>query len=135
VPTLTYVGRHYERRRPDGAGTFIRGEPLEVTDEWLAEWYHRLPESHFLIDGHSVTFDKGADNIPDDGWSRKDIMSWLSERAISRPAGYVSKTAALKLVQKHLTAPAEEAPPVEEPVVEEEVNEPEVLATTVGSEE
>ena len=47
-------------------------------------------------------------------------MSWLSERVISRPAGYVSKTAALKLVEAS-GSPNEEAPPVEEPVVEKKL--------------
>lgn len=111
MPRLTYVGRSFERRRPDGPTSFRRRETVEVSQEWLNTWRHRLPESQFVIEGdEGVTTDEGADGIPDAGWTRKDIIAWLDEKGV-KYSGYVTKAAALNLVEEHLNPPA----PTEEP--------------------
>lgn len=84
-------------------GMWTRGEVVEVEQEWLNEWRHTLPATRFLIEGdEGVTTDAGNDGLPDTGWSRKDIITWLKEKDISTGAGYLTKTAGLKLVEEYL---------------------------------
>lgn len=103
MPTVTYTGPFYERRARHGAASWIRGKTVEVTQEWLNEWRHTLPAKHFNIEGdEGVTTDGGNDGIPDNGWTRKDILQWLDDNGVERGSGYLTKTAALTLVQAHL---------------------------------
>ena len=103
MPTVTYTGPYFERRRRDSATSWIRGEVVEVSQKWLNEWRHSLPEKHFKIEGdEGVTVDGGNDGIPDDGWSRKAILKWLTDNEVSKGSGYLTKTAALALVEGHL---------------------------------
>ena len=108
MPTVTFIGPFYERRRRDTAAPWLRGEVVEVTQEWLNEWRHTLPAKHFVIEGdEGVTVDGGNDGIPDIGWSRKDILKWLTDNGVSKGSGYLTKSAALALVDEHLN-PTEE---------------------------
>ena len=108
MPTVTFTGPFYERRRRDTAAPWLRGEVVEVTQEWLNEWRHTLPAKHFVIEGdEGVTVDGGNDGIPDIGWSRKDILKWLTDNGVSKGSGYLTKSAALALVDEHLN-PTEE---------------------------
>jgi len=103
MPTVTYTGPFFERRARHGAGSWIRGKGVEVTQDWLNEWRHTLPTKHFSIEGdEGVTVDGGDDGIPDSGWSRKDILKWLTANGISKGSGYLTKSAALALVEGHL---------------------------------
>ena len=103
MPTVTYTGPYFERRRRDSATSWIRGEVVEVSQKWLNEWRHSLPERHFKIEGdEGVTVDGGNDGIPDSGWSRKAILKWLTDNGVSKGSGYLTKTAALALVEGHL---------------------------------
>ena len=103
MPTVTYTGPFYERRRRDTPAPWLRGEAVEVTQDWLNEWRHTLPAKHFSIEGdEGVTVDGGNDGIPDAGWSRKDILKWLTSNGISKGSGYLTKSAALALVEGHL---------------------------------
>tara|TARA_R100000654_G_scaffold1537_1_gene5588 strand:- start:18 stop:341 length:324 start_codon:yes stop_codon:yes gene_type:complete len=103
MPSITYLGPFYERRQPHGHGSWLRGKEEQVTQEWLNEWRHRLPITHFRIEGdEGVTVDGGNDGIPDSGWSRKDILKWLTDNGVSRGSGYLTKSAALALVEGHL---------------------------------
>ena len=43
------------------------------------------------------------DGLPDSGWSRKNILDWLNNNEVSTGSGYLTKTAALKLVEEHLS--------------------------------
>lgn len=110
MPTVTFLGPFYTRRGVDYEhAEWIRGQPVEVTQEWLNQWRYRLPESKFKIEGdEGVTEDAGNDGIPDEGWARSDILAWLKEQGVSRGSGYLTKTAALALVDKHLNPPVEE---------------------------
>jgi hypothetical protein len=100
-------------------GMWTRGEVVEVEQEWLNEWRHTLPASRFLIEGDDgITTDAGNDGLPDTGWSRKDILAWLKAQGVPTGAGYLTKTAALKLVEGHLNPT-----PVEESLSEVEASE------------
>ena len=103
MPTVTYTGPFYERRRRDTPTPWLRGEVVEVTQEWLNEWRHTLPAKHFSIEGdEGVSVDGGDDGIPDSGWARKDILKWLTANGVSKGSGYLTKSAALALVEGHL---------------------------------
>ena len=103
MPTVTYTGPFFERRRRDSPTSWIRGDSVDVTQEWLNEWRNTLPTKHFLIEGdEGVTVDGDNDGIPDNGWSRKDILKWLTDNGVSKGSGYLTKTAALALVKGHL---------------------------------
>jgi len=103
MPKVTFTGPFYERRRRDSPTSWIRGQVNEVTQAWLDEWRHTLPEKHFKIEeDEEVTVDGGNDGIPDNGWSRKAILKWLTDNEVSKGSGYLTKTAALALVEGHL---------------------------------
>ena len=108
MPTITYLGPFYERRRADTIGPWLRGEEVSVSQEWLDEWRHTLPLAHFSIEGDEggESLDDG-DGIPDPGWSRRDILGWLADNNVDIGSGYVTKTRALELVEAHLN-PIEE---------------------------
>ena len=87
-----------------GIGVWIRGKVNQVTQEWVNEWRHSLPASHFLIEGEEeTTTDAGNDGLPDTGWSRKDIIAWMKNNNISTGNGYLTKIAALKLIEQSLS--------------------------------
>lgn len=104
MPTVTFLGPFFERPMRHGIGVWTRGKVNQVTQEWVNEWRHTLPASHFLIEGEEeVTTDADNDGLPDTGWSRKDILDWMNNNEVSTGSGYLTKTAALKLVEEHLS--------------------------------
>lgn len=105
MPTITYMGPFYRIGAVDGPGDAFRGVPREVTQEWLDQWRNWLTAKHWKIEGDTV--DEGNDGIPDAGWSRKDILSWLQGYDV-KMVGYVSKKAALEMVDKVLNPKKEE---------------------------
>ena len=100
MPTVVYNGRSYSVRCIDPSHPdFIRGVTREVTTAWLDQWGHRLG-GLFIINGYEKTVekvDKENDGIPDEGWSRKDILTWLAKYDI-KPNGYATKSKLLELV-------------------------------------
>ena len=104
MPTVTFLGPFYERRRADTIGPWLRGEVVDVSQEWLDEWRHTLPLSRFKIEGDEggAFLDEGDDGIPDPAWSRKDIITWLTDNNVDIGNGYVTKSRALELVAAHL---------------------------------
>lgn len=136
MPTITYIGATVYRKRPDTKDSWIRKEPVQVSQEWLDRY--RVPicsnPTAFLVEGDAnaeVSVDEGADGIPDAGWVKKDISAWLTERGVELP-GYATKSKLLALAEEHLN-PAAPEPVAEEPAVAEEVvAEPE--ETPTGSE-
>tara|TARA_R100000773_G_scaffold21440_2_gene19031 strand:+ start:14340 stop:14714 length:375 start_codon:yes stop_codon:yes gene_type:complete len=124
VPTVTYRGVFYESRRTDSKGVWVRGKPVEVSQEWVEKYAHTLGKD-FLIEGYEPkTVDLKDDGIPDVAWARKDILKWLKDNGVKTSGSYITKTAALDLVQSHLNPT----------VVEEVLNEKEDTKVT-GSEE
>ena len=122
LPTVTFLGPFFERPMRHTMGMWTRGEVVEVSQEWLDEWRHTLPTSHFLIEGESI--DQGNDGLPDTGWSRKDIIAWLKDKNISTGSGYLTKTAGLKLVEEYLNPT----------VIEEPLSQVEDTTETLGDE-
>lgn len=124
MPTVTYRGVFYESRRTDSKGVWVRGKPVEVSQEWVEKYAHTLGKD-FLIEGYEPkTVDLKDDGIPDVAWARKDILKWLKDNGVKTSGSYITKTAALDLVQSHLNPT----------VVEEVLNEKEDTKVT-GSEE
>ena len=129
MPTITYKGPFYERRSPDPkVPAFVRKVSREVSQEWLNTHRRKISETHYLIEGdEGVHHDMGGDGIPDEGWTRANIIKWLEDSGSSVGGGYKTKTRLLGLVDNVLNPPAPEPvaePVVEEPVVEEAVEEP-----------
>ena len=108
------------RRRMDIAGEWIRGERVEVSQQWLDEHRLRLPPKYFVIhDDAGVTVDAGNDGIPDSGWTKKDIGAWLKGKG-ETVSGYTTKSKLLDIVKTTLSPPAPEPEPVVEEVLVEE---------------
>ena len=106
----------------------IRETPMTVSQAWLDENRKSLMNRFWRIEGDGgVTVDEGADGLPDEGWTKKDIMAWLTGRGES-VGGYATKAKLLGLVGKTLNPPT---PVVEEAPVEEVAEETE----TTGDEQ
>ena len=95
---------------------------MEVTQGWLDQWRHSLKGDFTITDDESPHLDGGNDGIPDSGWRKAEIMSWLDENRITIGGGYRTKSYLLSLVEEALS-PA----PVEEPIVEAESEAIEVI--------
>ena len=126
MPTVTFLGPLAYRRRLDRSGQWIRGEPVEVSQQWLNQERRRLKPQFFRIEGDAgVTVDEGDDGIPDAGWIKKDISAWLKAKGVTL-GGYATKAKLLGLVEETLNPPAPEPEPatVTEPAAEQAVEEP-----------
>tara|TARA_R100001509_G_C4862835_1_gene214007 strand:- start:1009 stop:1416 length:408 start_codon:yes stop_codon:yes gene_type:complete len=104
VPTITYIGRRFQKRCVDPSHpNWIRGESREVTAAWLDRYMPRVDMAHYAIEGwepkvpEAETVDAGNDGVPDEGWNRKDIATWLAGYDI-KPKGYATKSTLLELV-------------------------------------
>ena len=128
MPTVTYTGPFYTRRNPDVyLPDFIRGQAVEVSQGWLDTWRRKLGDNHLIEGDAGVHVDLGDDGIPDTGWTKAEIVAWLSGVGVDVGGGYKTKTTLLGIVEEALN-PA----PVEEPVVEATVEE--VVADTTEEE-
>ena len=96
MPSVTFLGPFYETRHK--TGSWIRGEKVEVTQKWLEDNQKFLPIKRFKIEGEEIL----STDIPDENWNRKDIISWLKDVGVQTGNGYLTKSAALLLVQKHI---------------------------------
>jgi hypothetical protein len=92
-------------------GDWIRGNPVEVTEDWLVANKRQLKPSLFVIEG--AAYDLLNDGLPDVGWIKADIVTWLKQQGLEVSNGYKTKSSLLSMVDGVLT-PA----PVEEVVVE-----------------
>jgi hypothetical protein len=139
VPTVTYNGKFYSKSgRIPGYPDWLRGRQVEMSQTVLNEYRYTLkPASDFRIEGDDGV-DLGGDGIPDEGWTKARIQSWLIGQGATVPGGYKTKTTLLGMVEGVLNpAPVEETvveeaiveePVVEEPVVEEPVVEEAAVA-------
>ena len=130
MPTVTFTGPFATRRRHDSAEAWLRGQPVEVSQEWLNQWRNRLKPSHFRVEGDvGEMVDFGNDGIPDSGWTNKDIKTWITSNG-GEVSGYSTKKKLLGMVDAMLN------PPAPEPVIEEVVLEPveETIAAEVFAE-
>jgi len=134
VPTVTYSGPLYTKAcRVPGLPDWLRGRPVEMSQELLNDWRHTLKGS-FMIEGdEGVHADLGGDGLPDSAWTKAKITEWLTGQGVHVGGGFKTKMTLLDMVEGVLN-PA----PVAEPVVEEApVEEPaEVVETeTIGDDE
>tara|TARA_R100000030_G_scaffold14561_4_gene9594 strand:+ start:1302 stop:1664 length:363 start_codon:yes stop_codon:yes gene_type:complete len=119
---------------PDGSKRlWPKKVPVEVTQEWLNTYRQKICTRPwvYIVEGDAeaeVTVDEGADGIPDEGWTKKDISAWLTEKG-AEFSGYTTKAKLLALVGQTLN------PPAPEPVVEVEEAEAPVEETETGDEE
>jgi len=148
VPTVTYKGRFYSKAgRVPGYPDWQRDRPIDMPQATLNEWRHTLlPVEDFSIDGdEGVHVDLGGDGVPDEGWTKARIQSWLTGQGVNVPGGYKTKTSLLNMVEDVLNpAPVEEPvveaaevaePVIEEPVIEEPVVEEPVIEEAVAEDE
>ena len=121
MPTITYLGPYMYRRMLGMNGNWVRGEPVEVSQEWLNHnARYRAAPKHFKIEGdEGVTVDAGNDGLPDSGWTKKDIGAWLKGKG-EVVSGYTTKSKLLDMVKTTLNPPAPEPEPVVEEVLVEE---------------
>jgi len=127
LPKITYIGSNpYLKLRDDTE--MYRGQVREVSQEWLdkyRQWAIQKGPKNLLIEGdEGVTKDAGNDGLPDSGWTKKDITTWLKDKGVT-VTGYATKGKLLDKVKATLN------PPAPEPVVEEAVPEPKVVEETI----
>ncbi len=104
MPTVTYIGRSHVRRATDPTmRDWEQNRPVDVTSAWLDHYGARLGPENFRIEGWTLTeaeertVDQGSDGIPDKGWNKKDIATWLASYNL-KPSGYATKTQLLDIV-------------------------------------
>ena len=90
MPTIQYRGR-WPRMRTS-YGDFIRGQPVEVSQSFLDENRIQFDKNIYDIEGDvvqgvSASVDLGNDGIPDEGWTRKEIIAYCEENHIPVRAG------------------------------------------------
>ena len=84
-----------------------------------------MPVTHWVIEGDKgETVDEDNDGVPDSGWRRADIMSWLAKYD-ANPGRYATKTQLLGIVGALMNPDRieEVADLAEEPVPEENIEE------------
>ena len=113
MPQLKYIGRWHSVRTP--LGVFLRHQAQEVEQGWLDARRGEFAPSHWVIteDAKAGTIDEGNDGIPDNGWLRADIITWLERNGVSVRMGSTKKQL-LGKVNDYLN-------PVEETTTEEVV--------------
>ena len=112
LPKVVYDGPLPPQRV--GWGTLIRGQVQEVSQDTIDTFRNSLTNCRIWEDAPAIeeSVDAGLDGIPDSGWTRNDIISWLTEQGVSTRAG-LTKAQLLSRVDAHLN-------PVEEEEVSEE---------------
>jgi len=86
VPQVIYRGRWPTKRTP--FGEWIRGQPQDVTQEWLDTHAVRLVgDPDFVVIGNEAADDAPSDESPDDGWTRAQIYDWLTLHDVRARAG------------------------------------------------
>jgi len=131
LPKITYIGSNpYLKLRDDTE--MYRGQVREVSQEWLdkyRQWAIQKGPKNLLIEGdEGVTKDAGNDGLPDSGWTKKDITTWLKDKGVT-VTGYATKGKLLDKVKTALNPPAPE-PVVEEVLVEETKAEDPIVETS-----
>ena len=91
------------------------GEPQQMSQEWVDTFSKGLV-GQFEVDGTmfaltlttDATTDAGNDGIPDMGWTKGDIMSWMEEAGIEYSV-LNTKAKLLAKVDEYLNPPQEES--------------------------
>ena len=129
MPKITFNGPSWYTRLKDGSGIY-RGDTKEVSQAWVDEHRHYLLKNKIItVEGdEGVTKDAGNDGLPDSGWTKKDITTWLKDKGVT-VTGYATKGKLLDKVKTALNPPAPE-PVVEEVLVEETKAEDPIVETS-----
>ena len=114
LPTIVYPGPLPQRRTE--CGTFYRGRPVEITDAELLLVQGQVKNGYLKLVGEPTelpavadeTVDAGNDGIPDEGWTRNDIIEWLKTREVRTRAG-LTKAQLLTRVEEYLNPVEEES--------------------------
>ena len=119
MPSVKYNGPLPTRRV--GWGMLIRGQEQELSQETLdlfrpqllnctitGDAYKPLAAPEAVFEEH---VDEGDDGIPDEGWTRANIVGWLKDAGVQTRAG-LTKAQLLERVNEHLN-----------PTISEEVEE------------
>jgi len=125
MPTVTYRGRWPTKRAP--FGSFNRGIPQDVTQEWLESNRRKItsdPDFVVKSDANELV-DLDADGEPDTKWTRQQLYDWLTLHDVRARAG-LTKAQLLSSVRDTLGMSSEEeteevAEETEEAVLTEEV--------------
>tara|TARA_R110000751_G_scaffold59801_2_gene125307 strand:+ start:2782 stop:3207 length:426 start_codon:yes stop_codon:yes gene_type:complete len=136
MPTVTYRGRWPTKRAP--FGTYTRGIPQDVTQEWLESNRRKItndPDFVVASDANDLV-DLNADGEPDKKWTRQQLYDWLTLHDVRARAG-LTKAQLLDSVRGTLgMGSQEEVEEAEEPVLTEEVmNETALVENEADSEE
>ena len=125
MPTVTYRGRWPTKRAP--FGSFTRGIPQEVTQEWLESNRRKVTnDPDFVVESDANELvDLDGDGQPDKKWTRQQLYDWLTLHDVRARAG-LTKAQLLSAVRDTLGISSEEeteevAEETEEPVLTEEV--------------
>ena len=125
MPKITFHGPSWYQKLKDGSEIY-RGDTKEVSQAWVDKYRNYLSKNkRITVEGdEGVTKDAGNDGLPDSGWTKKDITTWLKDKGVT-VTGYATKGKLLDKVKATLN------PPAPEPVVEEAVPEPKVVEETI----
>ena len=136
MPTVTYRGRWPAKRAP--FGSFTRGIPQDVTQEWLESNRRRVTnDPDFVVESDATELlDLSTGEKPDKAWTRQQLYEWLTLHDVRARAG-LTKAQLLGSVRDTLgIGSEEEIEEVEEPVLTEEVmNETALVESEADSEE
>jgi len=111
LPTITYKGSRRAGANCGRLGWWIWGETREVSAGWLDANRAAVDGPEFVITGHTFdevkTVDEGDDGLPDMGWTKGDILSWMEENSVEGASSLKTKAKLLALIDAHLNPPEE----------------------------
>ena len=86
MPQVIYRGRWPTKRT--SFGEWIRGQPQDVTQEWLDTHAVRLVgDPDFVVIGNEAVDETPSGESPNDGWTRAQIYDWLTLHDVRARAG------------------------------------------------
>lgn len=109
MPTITYKGPRRAGANCGRLGWWTWGQAREVSVEWLETNRAAIDGPEFRIEGYTFeapTVDEGDDGLPDMGWTKGDILSWMDEKGIES-SSLSTKKKLLAAIDAHLNPPEE----------------------------
>jgi len=100
----------------------MRGEERQVSQAWVDQYRRKLGDNMLVVGDEPQHVDTLGDGLPDSGWRKAQIETWLKSYGVAVPGGYKTKTSLLSMVYMVLSPAAEEEiepEPLEEEVVDE----------------
>ena len=91
-------------------GWWIWGQSRTVSAEWLEANRVAVDGPEFVIEGHTFgpkSVDKGNDGIPDIGWKKGDILTWMEDNGVNG-SSLSTKRKLIDAIDAHLN-PSEES--------------------------